>query len=65
MHPLPHFRQTKVWDESGRDAARSFCLLRFSFAALHFGKFNMGLNGTFLPEVYAPFGASILAVVCR
>ena len=32
-HPLPHFGQTKVWDEDGRDAARSFCLLRFSFAA--------------------------------
>ena len=32
-YPLPHFGQTKVWDENGRDAARSFCLLRFSFAA--------------------------------
>ena len=32
-HPLPHFGQTKVWDEDGRDAARSFCLLRHSFAA--------------------------------
>ena len=31
-HPLPHFGQTKVWDEDGRDAARSFCLLRFSLA---------------------------------
>ena len=34
MHPLLHFGQTKVWDEDGRDAARSFCLLHFSFAAL-------------------------------
>ena len=33
-HPEPHFGQTKVWDEDGRDAARSFYLLRFSFAAL-------------------------------
>ena len=33
-HSLSHFGQTKVWDEDGRDAARSFCLLRFSFAAL-------------------------------
>ena len=33
-HPLPHLGQTKVWDEDGRDAARSSCLLRFSFAAL-------------------------------
>ena len=32
-HPLPHFRQAKDWDEDGRDAARSFCPLRFSFAA--------------------------------
>ena len=31
--PLPHFGQTKVWDEDGRDAARSFCLLHFSFVA--------------------------------
>ena len=30
---LPHFGQAKVWDEDGRDAARSFCLLRFSFEA--------------------------------
>ena len=28
-HPLPYFGQTKVWDEDGKDAARSFCLLRF------------------------------------
>ena len=34
VHPLPHFEQMKVWDEDGRDAARSFCLLRFPFAAL-------------------------------
>ena len=36
VHPLllPHFGQTEVWDEDGRDAAGSFCLLRFSFAAL-------------------------------
>ena len=33
-HSLAHFGQTKVWDEDGRDAARSFCHLRFSFAAL-------------------------------
>ena len=33
-HPLPHFGQTKVWDEVGRDGARSFCLLRLFFAAL-------------------------------
>ena len=33
-HPLPHFGQTKVLDYDGRDAARSFCLLRFSFAAV-------------------------------
>ena len=32
-HPLPHFGQTKVWNESGKDAARSFCILSFSFAA--------------------------------
>ena len=24
-HSLPHFGQTKVWDEDDRDAARSFC----------------------------------------
>ena len=29
VHPLPHFRQAKDWDEDGRDAACSFCLLRF------------------------------------
>ena len=34
VHPLPHFGQMKVWDEDGRDAAHSFCLLRFSFVAL-------------------------------
>ena len=33
-HPLPQFGQTKVWDEDGRDAARSFCPLSFSFTAL-------------------------------
>ena len=33
-HTLLHFGQTKVWDEDGRDTARSFCPLRFSFAAL-------------------------------
>ena len=33
-HPLPHFGQTKVLGKDGRDAACSFCLLRFSFAAL-------------------------------
>ena len=27
--PLPHFGQTKVWDEDDKDAARSFCFLRF------------------------------------
>ena len=32
-NPLPHFGQTKLWNEGDRDAARSFCLLRFSFAA--------------------------------
>ena len=32
-HPLLYFRQTKVWDEDGRNAASSFCLLFFSFAA--------------------------------
>ena len=30
---LPHFGQLKVWDEDGRDTARSF-FLRSSFAAL-------------------------------
>ena len=30
---LLHFGQTKVWVEDDRDAARYFCLLRFSFAA--------------------------------
>ena len=33
-HLLPQFGQAKVWNEDGRDAARSFCLLRFFFAAL-------------------------------
>ena len=28
-----HFGQTKVWDENDRDAARSFRLLHFFFAA--------------------------------
>ena len=31
---LLHFGQTKVLDEDCRDVTRSFCLLRFSFAAL-------------------------------
>ena len=42
-HPLPHFGQIKVWDEDGRDAARSFCLLRFSFAALYLSASNSQL----------------------
>ena len=34
-HPLPHFGQTKVWDEDGRNAASSVNLLfSFPFAAL-------------------------------
>ena len=33
VHPLPHFRQAKDWDEDGRDAACSFCLLRFFLLA--------------------------------
>ena len=32
-HTLLHFGQTKVWVEDDRDAARYFCLLRFSFVA--------------------------------
>ena len=43
-HSLPHFRQTKVWDEDGRDAACSFCLLRFSLAALCLSASNTQLN---------------------
>ena len=30
LHTLMHFGQTMVWDEDDRDAARFFCLLRFS-----------------------------------
>ena len=41
--PLPHFGQMKVWDEDGRDAVRSFCLLRFSFAALCLSALNSQL----------------------
>ena len=33
VHAQQLFGQTKVWTEDDRDAARSFCLLRFSFAA--------------------------------
>ena len=33
-HTLLNFGQTKVWDKDDWDAARSFCLLRFSYAAL-------------------------------
>ena len=33
VHTLLHFGQTKIWAEDDRDAARSFCHLRFSFAA--------------------------------
>ena len=45
---LLHFGQTKVWDEDDRDAARSFCLLRFSFAALCLSASNSQL--TFLTD---------------
>ena len=41
--PLPHFGQMKVWDKDGRDAVRSFCLLRFSFAALCLSALNSQL----------------------
>ena len=40
-YPLPHFEQSKVWNEDGRDASRSFCLLRFSFAALCLSASNL------------------------
>ena len=43
VHPLPHFGQTKVWDEDGRDAARSVCLLRFSCVALYLSASNSQL----------------------
>ena len=42
-HLLPHFGQAKVWDEDSRDAARSFCLLRFSFPALCLSASNLQL----------------------
>ena len=42
-YPLPHFEQSKVWNEDGRDASRSFCLLRFSFAALCLSASNVRL----------------------
>ena len=32
-HTQQNIGQTKVWVEDDRDAARYFCLLRFSFAA--------------------------------
>ena len=32
-HTVLHFGQTKVWVEGDWDAAHSFCLLHFSFAA--------------------------------
>ena len=43
VHPLQHFGQMKIWDEDGRDAVRSFCLLRFSFAALCLSASNLRL----------------------
>ena len=43
VHTLLHFGQTKVWDEDGRDAARSFCLQRFSFAASCLSASNLRL----------------------
>ena len=42
-HTLLHFGQTKVWDEDDRDAARSFCLLRLSFAASYLSASNLQL----------------------
>ena len=43
LHTLMHFGQTMVWDEDDRDAARSFCLLCFSFAAFCLSASNLQL----------------------
>ena len=42
-HPLLHFGQTRVWVEDDWDAARSFCLLRFFFAASCLSASNLQL----------------------
>ena len=47
-HTLLHFGQAKVWVEDNWDAARSFCLLRLSFAASCLSVSNLQL--AFLTE---------------